>query len=509
MRIYLVGALVIVLALTIGIYLMISSNSQYLITVGIPGKWGTIDPALQHNAYGDSIFTNIFEPLTKTSEGRQLPRLASSWEVSEDFRIFRFSIAPDHFFSDGTLVTSFDIKKSWEDGLKRTPISANSSAMDVLGQLKGFQNFSNSGLLDGASTPNSKTLVLEFAHPFRNALDELSASRVAVSKFTSSGLIGSGPYRIASSSELELKLEPNPFYRATHIPSVLVQYVSPTEITNSLIQGKIDLALFAESAVGLIDRLGNMPEKISGVVGPENAHFRIAINSLSGRFFHSAVRRRALQALVLEKFRDNVPASTAKLLKIDPQSYFRIQQGRILDEEANRIIEAGRSGIQNLIDDSKKSPLYVVSVIGEGWMINYLKSLGLGIQELSRELPSDERLKMYYKTFEPDLFVGSFGISQGDPDGLSHVLHKTGAIYSPITANEETSPLLDAGRLLLERNKIDLHYQNVSRAILREVPYVHLGYDRTVVAFRQDRVRLPMKYRGNDEFSLLEFVDSQ
>lgn len=497
--------------LAFGLYgkFMNLESKRQLYRVGIPGTWGTLDPALQHNAYGDSIFTNIYEPLTKTSEGRQLPRLAKAWEISNDFRVFKFHIDESHFFSDGTRVTSRDVKASWESGLKRNPISSNSSAIDVLGALRDFDKFKNSGTLTGVITPDDKTIELHFANSFRNALDELSTSRVAISKQGKDGLIGSGPFMVTASSDNSLRLEPNPYYFAKNLPAFEIKYVPPTDLKAALTNGSIDLALFAEKATGLFDAAGNTPENVDVVIGPENSQWCLSVNSMHGRFFSEVKRRLALQALVLRDFGKRIPKSYSRFVTVDPQTYFRIQLGRIDDKEASQLVSEGEPFISELLSSAKTNPLFVTTVIGQSWMIDYLKELGLNISQDSRELPNDIRLKMFYKTFEPDLFVGGYGLSQGDPDLLSHLLFKGGAINSPIFANAKTSPLLEEGRQLLDREKLNLHYQKVSKTLLKEVPYVHLGYNRTIIAYRRDNIQIPMKYRGNDEFSLLEFVESK
>ena len=63
----------------------------------------------------------------------------------------------------------------------------------------------------------------------------------------------------------------------------------------------------------------------------------------------------------------------------------------------------------------------------------------------------------------------------------------------------ESSRLLEEGRQILDLNKIDEHYQKVTKATLSEVPFVHIGYLKTLMTYRKDRVKLNKAYKQRED----------
>ena len=64
---------------------------------------------------------------------------------------------------------------------------------------------------------------------------------------------------------------------------------------------------------------------------------------------------------------------------------------------------------------------------------------------------------------------------------------------------------LEEGRTLLDLSAIAAHYKGVSREILKEVPYVHLGYLYRKIAYNPARLRLKHGLLNRGNYSLLTF----
>lgn len=79
----------------------------------------------------------------------------------------------------------------------------------------------------------------------------------------------------------------------------------------------------------------------------------------------------------------------------------------------------------------------------------------------------------------------TLSIVHGDPDGIYHALGQTGAIASKMTMRDSVTELLEQGRGIVEVEGLDTHYKKVTKAILREVPFVHLGFTRRFFIFNK------------------------
>lgn len=99
------------------------------------------DPAIDTDRTGNlslRLVSEIHAGLTKIVEAPELrlePDLAESFEVSNDGLVYEFTLRKDLKFSDGSLLTSSDVKWSWERALRKS--TGQSRANGVLGVVQG------------------------------------------------------------------------------------------------------------------------------------------------------------------------------------------------------------------------------------------------------------------------------------------------------------------------------------------------------------------------------------
>ncbi|MFM9329458.1 ABC transporter substrate-binding protein [Paenibacillus mesotrionivorans] len=75
----------------------------------------SLDPAVSTNVNSMQPLIGLFEGLVRTDEkGNILPATASSWDISEDMKTYRFNIRPDAVWSNGDAVTAQDFAASWK-----------------------------------------------------------------------------------------------------------------------------------------------------------------------------------------------------------------------------------------------------------------------------------------------------------------------------------------------------------------------------------------------------------
>jgi ABC-type transport system substrate-binding protein len=476
------------------------------LTVGCPAYWGSLVPALQHTAYADALLSNQFEALVKEGEGGAiLPGLARSWIINDNFTKFQFKLDTKRKFSNGKLLTAEVVKTAWEYGLSLPAQSSNSSLQDVLYLVEGFSSFRHNGnKLSGVKVISDDTLEIHFTKPFRTALSEFSTGRLSIFVLEGTHYFGTGPYIIDHVGESELNLIKNPLYEeSVGFPEVTVKIVSPNKVRSAIESGEIDLYAFADRT----NLESCQDSKVSCFIGMESAHSSVVPNGLNGRFFSNLHYRLALQYLIQTHLKpQDLPGNYKLNFEIDPQIYLKLQPGRLEQVEVQKLVEIGAKFVDDFIKATQHHPLYLVTSEMNNWVQRLLSSLGVKFDSRSGIVPTKDRIKMYYKTFEPDLLVMGTSISSGDPDGIFHVLAKDGAIHSPMLYRKEVSDLLDQGREILDVQKLDEHYKKVSRSVLKEVPFVHIGFIKGLFAYNPSRVRVVegIKQREGNQFTLFE-----
>lgn len=483
------------------------SEQKDIYVIGIPEYWQTLLPPLQHSLSGFGVMINQFEPLVRRGKkGLLEPLAAKSWEFSKDRKVLRFEIDTARKFSDGSPLTAEDFKRSWEDGLRMKAKSNNSALADALANLKGFSELDNSRGLSGLRAIGGTTLELEFEKPVRSVLEHLSGVRYSAYKVSGDTVIGTGPYIIVERNK-ELTLVPNPHYAGNEpkLKNVKIVAVSSTTAVEQLKAEKIDALLFAENAK-LTECNNGDSRVIKCAFGQEGTHTLALVNGMPGRFFSNPKHRIAFQSLVSSKFKGSPETWPIQMVGFnhDPQSFLRFQAGRLSDEEASAIVAEGDKYIPELIKATQSHPLRLSYRLK--WLTDFLLQSGIRLSDgIKDSLEAKEWLAMVYKTFEPDIMPLTGSVYDGDPDCLYHMLGRNGAIFSPMLERKDVADGLEEGRKLTRLEDLAPHYEEVSRSILRQVPYVHLGFYYRGVAYNPRRLKVNETFVGRNNQSITIF----
>ena len=83
-------------------------------------KWaGDVHPTTVVTLEGIIVVNQVYETLLTLGPGsRVLPNLVKSWDFDREKNQFRFQLEPGLKFSDGTLLTSADVKRTFEAIIK-------------------------------------------------------------------------------------------------------------------------------------------------------------------------------------------------------------------------------------------------------------------------------------------------------------------------------------------------------------------------------------------------------
>ncbi len=133
----------------------------------------TLDPALITGQPEGRIVNALFEGLLRFDrDGRSVPGVAASWDISPDALTYTFHLRPDACWSDGKRVTAADFVESWHRTLDPSTASAyNYQLFSVLGaedfaegRIKGFSKV-------GVKAPDESTLQVTLRQPTSYFLD--------------------------------------------------------------------------------------------------------------------------------------------------------------------------------------------------------------------------------------------------------------------------------------------------------------------------------------------------
>ncbi len=472
------------------------NKKNQVLRVAYPAQWRNLKPALQDNYYSSIILVNQFDPLVSMGVNGSLEPLgASSWEIDDEFKTFIFKIDTTKRFSNGDYLSSEDYKRSWEMALKEQPDSFNNSLKDVLYKVVGFDDYKKTGTISGILTPNKETLVIKFSTPFRKAIDELKGARFAAYKKIESIEIGTGDYIINQKSTDELLLTPNPYSsQFEKLSPIQINVVSIESALDYIEKGKLDIYFSSRPHESFKNAIEDESSGVGVLLGQDSTHSSINVNGMKNRIFSNPSYRKALQFLVLNGFKENRGNVYVKTpgFRTDHQIYLKLQAGRVSEQLVINKIQEGKPYVQELIDATKDNPIIFYYDDDSQWIMEKLKAEGLKFSEESRNINGmgPKLLDEVYKLHQSDLLTLGFSVSNGDPDGIYHILGKNGAIFSPMYHRSKISDLLETGRELYDPNVLDSFYQKVTLKALEEIPFIHLGFKTSIAIYKKSKINV-------------------
>nr|MBO2472346.1 ABC transporter substrate-binding protein [Bacillota bacterium] len=99
----------------------------------------TLDPAYAVTGVDGSLVALLYDGLVGfDTEGRVIPNLAKSWEISEDGRTYTFYLVDNAYFHNGDHFTAADVKYSFERVLHPATLSPRTWVLDRIAGAKEF-----------------------------------------------------------------------------------------------------------------------------------------------------------------------------------------------------------------------------------------------------------------------------------------------------------------------------------------------------------------------------------
>ncbi len=233
-----------------------ASENTSVISIGIPQDIeDSLDPHKAVAAGTKEILFNLYEGLVKPdSDGNLNDALAAAHTVSEDGKVYTFTLRDGVKFHDGSLVTAEDVKYSLDR-------CADTSSGDAL--VPAFSAVESVTILD------DKTVALTLKEPDKDFLAYMDVAIIPASNEDPEGNpIGTGPYRFVSRSPQEnFILEKFDDYWGTpaYIDRIELKIIANADsIVTSLNGGSIDM--FARVSQAMTQQLSDDFEVLEGTM---------------------------------------------------------------------------------------------------------------------------------------------------------------------------------------------------------------------------------------------------
>ncbi|MCR5670791.1 MAG: ABC transporter substrate-binding protein [Butyrivibrio sp.] len=243
------------------------AGDQSKLVVGIPQDISSLDPHTGEGAGTREVLFNVFEGLVKPDENGNLnPAVASEFTVSDDNKVYTFTLRDGIKFHDGSKVTVEDIKYS---------LDRNSGADGSEPLISSFSNFDSVNIID------DKHVEIVLKEADSELLPQLTVAIIPASnKNPETNPIGTGPYKYVSNSPQEnfiMTRFDDYWGEKAYIKDVTFKIESNADaIVMDLEGGSIDM--FARLTNAQVDQLSDKFEIYTGTM-----------NLVQGLFLNNAV----------------------------------------------------------------------------------------------------------------------------------------------------------------------------------------------------------------------------
>ncbi len=247
------------------------------ITIGIPQDLEeSLDPHKAVAAGTKEILFNIFEGLVKPdSDGNLNPAVASDVDISEDGKVYTFTLRENVKFHDGSVVTAEDVKYS----IDRCADADNGSLL-----VPAFSNVESVTILD------EKTVEVKLVEGDTDFLAYFTTAIIPKNNADpDTNPIGTGPYKYVSRSPQEnFVVEKFDDYwgEPAHIENVTFKICANADTIVMELQGK-GIDMFCRLTSAQVDQLGNDYEIYEGTMNLVQAMY---LNNAAEPFDNELVR---------------------------------------------------------------------------------------------------------------------------------------------------------------------------------------------------------------------------
>lgn len=238
----------------------LKNKNSDAVTMAVISTWDTLNIYNTSGNYGNAVADQLFERFVyRTHDGEVEPRLAQSWEMSDDSKSMTFHLADDVQWHDGEELTTDDVVFTVK---AMTDESVDNYYRSEFAVLAGTDENGVAENADdvGVTAVDEKTVTFEFKEPLdenrilhsflsflyilpQHILDEGDYESINSSDFWNSP-VGAGPFKFVkedSGTSLELEAFEDYYQGKPNFKTLVVRVVPAENLTAGLINGDIDV----------------------------------------------------------------------------------------------------------------------------------------------------------------------------------------------------------------------------------------------------------------------------
>ncbi len=419
------------------------------------------------------IIGNVFETLLSVDEqGHLIPCLCEEWKVSEQGRSFVFKLRPNVLLQDGEPLTAQCVKACFEQSIR----IGHTRLPEAFAAIRGVSPFleGSADHVSGIQVQSQEQLKIELEEPLSIYPALLTDSHASIARQRSDGsdALGTGPFKIISSSPNSVILQRNEQYWKGSVPLDGVDFrcgVGSVELAAGIRSGELDLAsnLLPQD----LDQILQDPQFRNSMVEAtkKNVYF-VVFNDQSSSARIAEVRQ-ALCGIV--RIDDLVRATLGRfaqpavgllppgILGHDPGK----RQRQILDvENANRLLKASGLPIPVRLN-AAVHPIFqdrYAAIFQE--LMKVWSEIGVEI------VIGTTTMKLYLEANRNsegfDLMIGRYNADYEDPDNFTYFLfHSKAGLYDFI-ASEELDRFMEEARVESEPAQREKLYRLVENHLM-------------------------------------------
>ncbi len=443
-----------------------SNSGGGVLNAAISGEPDQLDPHKTSAYHSFEVLENVYDTLVEPDANLQMqPSLATKWTASDDQLTWTFTLRDDVMFSDGTPLTSQDVKYSYD--------------RIINDKLNSAYKFST---VQSVAAPDPTTVVITLTAPTPNLLANLGGFKgVAIvekanveSGDITTKPVGSGPFKVASyTSGDSIKLVRNDRYwgRKPKLDGVTFTFVKdPTVALQNLRGGQVQWTdNLPPQQVPSLKKSGDLTVKTV----PSTDYWYLTLNEARKPYDDVRVRRAVAFALDRQAITKAAKfgLATVNQTAIPKGSSFYYDYAPYTTDPGKARELLGEAGVQDLTMDLMVTSEYPETVSAAQVIAAELGKIGITVKIRTLDFAQwlDEEGKGNFDAF----MLGWLG--NLDPDEFYYAQHHTGGSFNfQKYSNPTVDRLLDQARTETDQNARKTLYDQAAKQIVDDASYIYL-----------------------------------
>ena len=501
-------------------------------TIALDGKFSTLDPigSATVDANSERLRTLMYNTLVKKDDNFEyVGDLATEIKPSEDRLTYTFTLKDGVKFHDGKLLTSADVKYTFEK-LFESKGGKASAFFDSIPNKDDPKNPSRRPHITGIKTPDDKTIEISIARPeLKNNLMPNLVSIAIVPKGAPIGKgtdaatnppLGTGPYKFKAFDPAQniVDLEANNDYweGAPNIQKIRVKILADANAMQAeLLSGRVNLAPGATNLPpDTLKSLNESPElKVEQFDGSNIQYlwFNTEIEPVN----NYKVRQAIAYAINREKIiTDQLDGQATRASSILPNKSWAYSAGidyKYNVEKAKQLLDD--AGYKDKDGDGMREMKKIIFKISSGSKATQQYSVVIQSQLKDIGVPVEIE-SLEFQTMLSQVKQGQFVMTTGrwvggnqDPIFLKDLFASTEIPTEQRAArnrgrykNTEVDELLDKALKEVDREKAKEYYAKAQEIISKELPLFPLWYAKNMVVASNNVNNIKMNASGDWDF---------